>query len=91
MPGATAYDVVSGDLTELRGSGGYQFLSQAFCVGDDISGPTFTSNTAPTPGNGTWWLMRPLNCDGDGTYGSGSPKERPGRDQEIGASFYSCP
>jgi hypothetical protein len=90
VPGATAYDVISGDLTELRGAHGYQFLNQAFCVGDDVSGPTFTSNSNPTPGNAFWWVIRPLNCDGDGTYGSGSPKERPGRDLEIGASFYSC-
>jgi len=91
VAGATGYDVVSGDLTELRGAQGYQFLSQAFCVADDIPGPTFTSSSSPNPGKAFWWLIRPLNCDGDGTYGSGSPKERPGRDTEIKASLYACP
>ncbi|HJQ99311.1 MAG TPA: putative metal-binding motif-containing protein, partial [Candidatus Polarisedimenticolaceae bacterium] len=91
VAGATGYDIVAGDLTELRGSHGYQFLSQASCLQNDLSATTLTVNTPVTVGNAKWWVMRPLNCDGDGTFGSGSPKERPGRDQEIGASFYSCP
>jgi hypothetical protein len=93
VPGATGYDVVSGDLAELRSAQSFQFLSQAFCVGDDLSGPTYTSSSNPTPGNGTWWIMRPLNCDGDGTYNDGSPRLHASRDTEIGASIpnYSCP
>jgi hypothetical protein len=93
VPGASAYDIVSGDLTELRSAKSYQFLSQAFCVGDDLPGPTFTSSSNPSPGNGIWWVMRPLNCAGDGTYNSESPGQAVDRNTQILQSIpaYGCP
>jgi hypothetical protein len=93
VPGASAYDIVSGDLTELRGAGSFQFLSQASCVGDDLAGPTFSSSSNPSSGNGIWWVMRPLNCAGDGTYNSGSPAQAVDRNTQILQSIpaYGCP
>jgi hypothetical protein len=93
VPGATAYDIVTGDLTQLRTAHTFQFLSSGACVGDDETGPTFSANVPVNPGSGIWWVMRPLNCDGDGSYGSGAAKERPGRDAEINSTVppsYAC-
>src|SRR6185436_9782295 len=79
VPGATAYDVITGGLNDLRSLHGFWPLPSGVCVGQDVTATQFSTTGTPSPGNGFFWLIRPLNCDADGTWSSGSPKERPGR------------
>ena len=92
VPNATQYDIVSGDLDELRGAGGhYTNLTQAHCFANDAAGTSMSTGTNPTAGKGQFWLMRAVGCTGLGAYDEGVPRQVSARDQEIGSSFYACP
>jgi hypothetical protein len=92
VPNAIQYDIIYGDLQELRGANGhYQFLSQAHCSGNDVSGTSMFTGPNPTPGQGQFWLMRAVGCTGLGPYNEGVPSQVSTRDQEIGPSLYACP
>ena len=45
----------------------------------------------PPPGEGSWVLVRPINCSGDGTYDSGWPTQAAPRDATIAGSGAACP
>ena len=90
--GATAYDVVKGDLLSLRASGGDFTASTTGCLADDLVGTTVSDPAVPAPGNGWWHLVRPVSsCGGSGTYDEGSPGQQGSRDAEIQAAAASCP
>ncbi|HEX4824180.1 MAG TPA: putative metal-binding motif-containing protein [Candidatus Polarisedimenticolaceae bacterium] len=91
VPNAIQYDVISGDLGELRGAGGYQFLTQAQCAGNDVSGTSMTLPGSPAVGNGQFFVMRAVGCTGLGSYDEGVPSQHSTRDQGIGSSLYACP
>jgi hypothetical protein len=92
VPNAIQYDIVSGDLGELRAAGGhYQFLSHAQCSGNDISGTSMTLPGNPTAGNAQFWVMRAVGCTGLGSYDEGVPSQVSARNAEITAAPYSCP
>jgi len=92
VPHAVQYDVISGDLQELRSaSGHYQFLSQAHCSGNDVSGTSMFTGPNPTAGQGQFWLMRAVGCTGLGPYDEGVPSQVSTRGQEIGAALWACP
>jgi len=91
VPNAIQYDVISGDLQQLRTALGYQFLSQAQCSGNDISGTSMTLPGGPTAGNGQFWLMRAVGCTGLGSYDEGVPSQVVARNAQITAALYSCP
>ncbi len=89
---ATAYDVVSGDLQELRGQAGdYAALTQAACTSNDLAATTLSVGSTPPPvGGGRFYLVRPVNCGGAGTYDD-SPGLRSSRDAGITAGGWACP
>jgi len=92
VPNAVQYDIVSGDLGQLRSAGGdYQFLSQAQCSGNDISGTSMPTGANPTAGNGQFWLMRAVGCTGLGSYDEGVPSQVSARNADITAALYACP
>ncbi|HEX4824179.1 MAG TPA: putative metal-binding motif-containing protein [Candidatus Polarisedimenticolaceae bacterium] len=92
VPNAIQYDIISGDLGELRAAGGhYTNLTQASCYGNDVAGTSMTLPGSPTAGNGQFFLMRAVGCTGLGAYDEGVPSQHSTRDQEIGTSLYSCP
>jgi len=92
VPNAIQYDVISGDLGELRSAGGhYQYLSQAQCFGNDVAGTSMFTGPNPTAGNGQFFLMRAVGCTGLGNYDEGVPSQVGTRDQEIGSALYACP
>jgi N-acetylneuraminic acid mutarotase len=89
VPDATAYDVVWGDLNALRTGGGDFASSTVACVTNDNAATTVQHATGST--EPAWYLVRPVNCGGHGTYSTGVSKEAPGRDVEIAASGHACP
>jgi hypothetical protein len=88
---ATGYDVVRGDLSILISSGGDFGSATQACLADDL-GDTFLSATdAPATDGGFWYLVRPVNCGGHGSYDSGGPAQVRPRDGGINSSASSCP
>jgi hypothetical protein len=83
LAGGTAFDVVRGDLASLRATGSFTASVNA-CLRDNLTANYFRDLSVPPAGNGFWYLVRPLNCAGAGTYGSAQ------RDQEIAASASAC-
>lgn len=64
----TVYDVVRGDLAELRSGGS---ISGSSCTG--AAGTTTSRNDAtfPAPGEGAYYLVQARNACGDGGWGAG--------------------
>ncbi len=91
VSGASSYDVVRGGLLALRSSGGDFTIATQACAVDNTALTTFSASAAPSPGDGSWFLVRASNCGGAGTYDSGALKQIGSRDAEINASGNSCP
>jgi N-acetylneuraminic acid mutarotase len=90
-PSATAYDVVRGDVAVLVGShGNYAQATQA-CVAHGAEGTALTVDDAPPMGGLWWYLVRPVNCGGPGSYDSGAASQSGSRDAGIAASAAGCP
>jgi N-acetylneuraminic acid mutarotase len=88
---ATGYDLVRGDLATLNGSGGDFASATGDCLANDLSDTTLSLSVGPSPGQGFWYLVRSMNCGGNGTYDSGGPGQVGSRDAGIDASAFSCP
>ena len=88
---ASAYDVVTGDLASLRASGGDFAQSTDACLASGFAGTSLPYEGNPAAGEGTWFLVRGVNCAGNGTYDSGAPSQTGARDAEIAASGNACP
>jgi hypothetical protein len=88
--GGATYDVVTGSLGVLRGTGGSFAAATTAC----LSGGT-TGTTLPLPGvleaGGSWYLVRAVTCAGIGTYDSGGVRQAAPRDAGIAASGRDCP
>jgi Putative metal-binding motif len=92
VEGATGYDVLAGDLGELRSAGGFASLSLAYCLSRELAATSLsTSGIVPESGSGIWFLMRPTNCGGVGTYDSDGAGQVAPRDQRIAAGAWACP
>lgn len=95
----SVYDVVRGSLATLRSSGGN--FTQALnavspasdvCMSNDTTGLWVSDPTAPVvPGNSEFYLVRTLDCGGQGTYDSGAPSQTGSRDGEIALAVGACP
>jgi hypothetical protein len=68
VPGATGYDTIRGILSLLRATSGSYAQSIELCVFNDLTDTTFQDNAAPAPGEAWWFLVRPVNCGGNGSY-----------------------
>jgi len=89
-PGATAYDVVRGDLGKLRATGGDFSVATVECVAEKELGTSTVHAGSPGPGEGHWFLTRAANCGG-GTYDSGGAQQAAPRDAGIEGSGAACP
>jgi subtilisin family serine protease len=70
----TVYDVVRGDIADLRGSGA---ISSAACVGSVSTETAREDPVVPLPGTGTYYLVQGRNACGAGGWGAtsgGSPR-----------------
>jgi hypothetical protein len=91
VPGATAYDVVFGNLGQLRSNGGNYSTALGSCLAEDLPGTTFShAANLTTPGTVFYFLVRSSNCGGPGTYDTGSPRQVASRDPGILAAPSTC-
>ena len=88
---ATGFDIVRGDLDTLRTSGGNFALATAECLDNDRPTMAFLHTASPAAGEGWWYLVRGVNCGGNGTYHGGSARQHHDRDPGIAASGHDCP
>jgi subtilisin-like proprotein convertase family protein len=91
MPGAGGYDLLRGDISSLRASGGDFSQATVSCIGDDAGGTQLAHSENPPQDSGYWYLVR---ADGGGevrTYDSFSFTQSGLRDEEIEGASGSCP
>lgn len=99
--GAAAFELVRGDLDELRSSGG-DFTAalaalpaaEAACLADDTTGFSLADPYGPpAPGRGYFTLLRAvtISCAASGSFDEGQASQAAGRDAGIGASPRACP
>lgn len=91
VSGATSYDIVRGSLATLRGFGGNYTVAVTGCLGNNTAGPTVSDTSVPPPGDAAWYLIRGVNCGGNGSYDEGVATQSGSRDAEIAASSSACP
>jgi hypothetical protein len=99
--GATAFDLVQGDLGALRSSAGdYKAALDALpagqnaCLANDVTSLSMTDPYgAPSTGKGVFVLLRPVtvSCVAQGTLDEGVPSQIGSRDAEVAASSRACP
>jgi hypothetical protein len=87
VAGASAYDVVCGDLTQLHASGGDFAGSVDLCLADALDDTALPENVIVASGQAVWFLVR---TDG-GTYDTGDAAQAGSRDEGIASSTVSCP
>ncbi len=87
---ATGYDVVRGDLNQLRANGGdfSDPLATRICLANNLPATSLEDASNPLAGEGLWYLVR---SQPTGTYDSGEPSQSGSRDAEIAASGNGCP
>ena len=90
-PGAVRYDLVYGELTSLRASGGDFSTAFARCLEADTTQTWRSFVPNPPPGKATWFVLRYETEQGTDTYDSNSISQFGSRDQGIDASDHSCP
>jgi hypothetical protein len=88
---ATGYDVVKGSLGSLRSSEGDFTASTIGCLANDLPEASTSDDAEVLPDEGFWYLVRPVNCGGVGTFDGDTPGQVDSRDDEIAASGLSCP
>jgi hypothetical protein len=86
----TGFDIVRGDLATLGGTGGDFAAATETCLEDDTTNPTVDDADTLSPGAGSWYLLRAMNCGGNGSYDTGAPAQSGSRDAEIAASGNDC-
>jgi hypothetical protein len=91
--GAAWHEIVRGSLSTLRSTGGNFAAATLDCAGDNVTKPTIlvAGSPEPAPGDGYWYLARPANCKGKGTFDSGASSQSGSRDAEIAAAAVNCP
>jgi hypothetical protein len=91
MLGADSYDVVSGEISVLRGSGGDFAAATSMCIADDWVTTSVTVPDDPSAGEALFYLIRSVHCGTGSTYDSLKPSQVESRDAEISSSAASCP
>ena len=70
MESGTRFDVVSGNVSTLRGAGG---VSNVSCVANNVKGEsTLDARGAPSSNQGYFYLVRAQSVCGSGGYGRSS-------------------
>jgi hypothetical protein len=90
LHGATAYDVVRGDLATLRSSGGDFVSATEECLTENDAETSLAYSGVPGPGEGFWILVRGIDGKGNMTYDSLYPAQTEARDDEINAAAGAC-
>ena len=90
--GASAYDVIRGDLDLLALGGGDFGASVLICLADGAGMAPIEDDADPPPGGTFYYLVRAQEaCGFAGTWDSGDPQQANPRDPGIAMSPQSCP
>jgi hypothetical protein len=88
---AVRYDVVSGDLTTLRDTGGDFIVATDACLIDNSSAFSLPQIDVLAPGEGRWFLVRGLNVLGAFTWNSPGTGQVVDRDPQLQSAASGCP
>jgi hypothetical protein len=89
VSGSSGYDVVRGNLTILRDTGGDFTAAIEVCLADDAASSPLEDAGTLRPGEAVFYLVRADGCSG--SWNSGGPAQQGDRDPEIAASPAACP
>jgi len=89
LPGATSYDVVRGELSLLRETGGDYATATLECLANSEPSTSLVYVGNPAPGDAFWFLVRGSGCE-SGTFDVDSPSQSDPRDAEIETSVGAC-
>jgi len=89
LPGATAYDVLLGDLLTLLATGGDFESAVTACIADNQPGTSASDASVPAPNEVHFYLVRAADCGG-GTYDSTGPTQVAPRDAGIEGAAATC-
>ncbi len=89
--GATSYDVVRGSLPALEESRGDFSVATQGCMASNVASTVIEDAATLVPGDGAFYLVRPRNCAGAGTYDTGLGSQTGSRDPGIQLSGVGCP
>ena len=87
MRGNPTYEVVCGDMLQLRGTGGDFSASTDLCLANEFAGTALPYVLTVDPGQGIWFLVR----EETGAFDSPGESQAGYRDVEIHASLGACP
>jgi hypothetical protein len=91
VPDASGYDVVYGNLNVLRDPPGGDFVASTWGCVIDNEQITSTVHAEPAPLDiNFWYLVRPVNCGGSGSYDSAGLNQLAPRDVGIEGSGVNC-
>lgn len=88
---ADVYDVIAGDLTALRATGGDFAAATRACLADDQPGTALGHAIDPLPDGGMWFLVRGAAGPAGLSLDTFAPGQAGSRDAEVGASAEACP
>jgi probable HAF family extracellular repeat protein len=88
---ANRYDVVRGELDLLLASDGDFTAATDICLASGQPTATFDDSEEPGPGEGYWYLVRPRQALGPGSYDTYAPSQVGSRDLEIDDATFGCP
>jgi Putative metal-binding motif len=91
VPTATAYDIVRGNLAPLANHIGSLAQTSNSCLGSRVSSNFVIDESIPPDHDGFWYLVRPANCGGPGTFDDAGPRRVGSRDPGLNAAPSSCP
>jgi hypothetical protein len=91
VSGATGYDLVRGLTTQLSSSAGDYAVSTQRCLASDQAATAYIETDSPDSGESFWYLVRPRNCGGAGSYDEPTGGQVGSRDAGIAASPNACP
>ncbi|MBZ5639935.1 MAG: hypothetical protein LAO51_14405 [Acidobacteriia bacterium] len=89
---ADRYEVVEGGLAALISSGGNYAASMSGCLGGGLTATSLeVDEPDPSPGGGSWYLVRGTRGSCRGTFGDGGVSGAAARDAGIGSASSACP
>jgi hypothetical protein len=91
VPASTGYDVVRGSLATLASTAGDYSQATNLCLADNSVTSSVLDHAIPVAGDSFWYLVRPLNCGGAGSYDAGGAHQAAPRGPGIDASPFHCP
>jgi len=86
-----SFTIETGSVSYLKSFGTFQYSCQVLVV-SNYAGTDYTLSSDLSAGNPWYYFVRGKSCSGaQGSFSSGAPSERPGRDAELSIPHGTCP